>query len=77
MLQCEECGRKFEEPARYPDFTSEFWGAPFTKYYDGCPYCKSEEIGEEQTPALLFGSAVHKLILEPEDLSAVILDICV
>ncbi|MDE7234713.1 MAG: PD-(D/E)XK nuclease-like domain-containing protein, partial [Ruminiclostridium sp.] len=27
---------------------------------------KQDNPGEEQTPALLFGSAVHKLILEPE-----------
>lgn len=46
MFQCEDCGKIFEEPARYPDFIGEFWGAPFTKYYDSCPYCKSEEIEE-------------------------------
>ncbi len=46
MLRCEECGKEFETPRRFPDFCGEFWGATFTKYYDGCPYCKSGDIEE-------------------------------
>lgn len=47
MFRCEECGWEFEVPRRYPDFVGEFWGAPFTKYYDGCPICQSGDIAEE------------------------------
>lgn len=46
MLRCEECGLEFDVPSRFPDFSGEFWGAPFTKYYYGCPYCKSGDIEE-------------------------------
>ena len=46
MYRCFECNKDFEDCEKYPDFSGEFWGAPFTKYYYGCPYCKSEDVLE-------------------------------
>lgn len=38
MKLCLDCSYIFEEPKEYSDNT-EFWGAPKTKYYLGCPMC--------------------------------------
>lgn len=46
MYRCFKCDREFEMPSEYPDFREEFWGAPFTKNYYGCPFCKSGDISE-------------------------------
>ena len=42
---CPDCEKEFEEPKRC-SISGEFWGAPFTEYYSGCPYCKSNDISE-------------------------------
>lgn len=46
MYQCYDCGAEFETPEKYPDFCGEYWGTSFTRYYEGCPYCKSGDIPE-------------------------------
>lgn len=45
MYRCDNCEKEFEEPERC-SVSGEFWGAPFTEYYRGCPYCKSNDISE-------------------------------
>lgn len=45
MYRCNNCDKEFEESKRC-SISGEFWGAPFTEYYSGCPYCKSNDISE-------------------------------
>ena len=44
MYKCNDCQREFEKTERYIREKGEFWGAPYTEYYEGCPYCESEDI---------------------------------
>lgn len=46
MYLCNDCDQKFERTERCGRESGEFWGVPFTEYYDGCPCCKSENISE-------------------------------
>lgn len=46
MLKCNDCGRKFDEPATYSECVGEFWGTPAYENWAICPYCKSDEIEE-------------------------------
>ena len=46
MYRCNECDKEFEDTKRYAGDSGEYWGAPCTQYYEGCPYCRSEYISE-------------------------------
>lgn len=46
MYRCLDCEKEFEEPDEYPGMSGEYWGKPFQEYYQGCPYCKSDNIAE-------------------------------
>lgn len=48
MYRCSNCGCEFETPSHYPDFSGEAWGVPFTRYYDGCPRCKSDDYSDAE-----------------------------
>lgn len=47
MYICNECEKEFEDPERCIGDTTEFWGAPYTEMYNGCPYCKSRDYRDE------------------------------
>lgn len=46
MYKCNNCDKEFEETKKYAGDSGEFWGASYIEYYDGCPYCKSNDISE-------------------------------
>lgn len=46
MYKCLDCNREFDSPERYQGDCEFFWGRPTYDYYEGCPYCKSEDIEE-------------------------------
>jgi len=48
MLECYDCGERFEEDEveKRPENVGEFWGSPAYMNIDVCPYCGSEEVFE-------------------------------
>ena len=46
MYRCDGCKRKFDTPISYQGDCEIYYGRPTYDYYDGCPYCKSEDIEE-------------------------------
>lgn len=46
--KCLSCGRQTDELISYPGDTTEYWGVPRTENYLGCPYCRSDEVVEEE-----------------------------
>ena len=46
--KCLSCGRQTDELISYPGDTTEYWGVPGTENYLGCPYCRSDEVVEEE-----------------------------
>lgn len=48
MFKCGECGKTFDEP-RYISDKVDFWGGSCSlPSYPVCPFCGSENIGEEE-----------------------------
>lgn len=46
MYKCKDCGRIFDEPKLIEDCVGYYGEAPYTEYWDGCPYCESADIAE-------------------------------
>lgn len=42
MYRCRECNEPFDELVKCHGDRSEYWGAPGSDTYDGCPFCSSE-----------------------------------
>lgn len=47
-MRCFRCGREFEDPELTREYRGEYWGQPAYETVYVCPFCGSDEIGEEE-----------------------------
>lgn len=49
MMKCYDCGETFDEEDAgcVNECVGEFWGSPAYQSYPVCPFCRSDNIGED------------------------------